>query len=155
MKKTIYFISVLGIMIFLTSCSSLKTPHKNRKVSKHFTMGEAIRENIKIDREIERNIYYTADRMEDFRKLLGQPLTVLSWYRSPKSNKIAGGAKKSSHLKALAVDFRTENSALQNYKKIINSKLSYDLIIYYKKLNMIHLGFRENKDDEKKLKLLR
>ncbi len=93
--------------------------------------------------------------MEEFRRLLGEPLNVLSWYRSPKENKNGGGAKNSAHLEGLAVDFRTKKSALENYKKIINSKLSYDLIIYYKRLNMIHLGFKEDKKEEKKMKLLR
>ncbi|MGL4402480.1 MAG: D-Ala-D-Ala carboxypeptidase family metallohydrolase [Fusobacteriaceae bacterium] len=155
MKKILQTITILSIIFFFTGCSSIRTPNRNKKISRNFSMGEAVRENVKIDKKTEKNIYYTAKRMEEFRKLLGEPVNVLSWYRSPKANANAGGAKNSAHLQGLAVDFRTKNSTIENYKKITNSKLSYDLIIYYKSLNMIHLGFKKDIVEEKKMKLLR
>ncbi|MGL4968569.1 MAG: hypothetical protein ACRC5B_00175, partial [Fusobacteriaceae bacterium] len=79
MKNFIWFIAIFGILFFFTGCSSLRIPDRNKKISRNFTMGEAVKENIKIDKKTERNIFYSAKRMEDFRKLLGQPINVLSW----------------------------------------------------------------------------
>ena len=115
-------------------------------------MGEAVKPGVKIDKITEKNIHYTAQRMEEVRKLLDQPINVLSWYRDRDNNREGNGAKNSAHLHGLAVDFRTKNSAWTNYRKIINSKLSYDQIIYYKDLNMIHLGFKKERSEERKMR---
>lgn len=52
------------------------------------------------------NAKYVAHKMERVRHLLkDNVITVLSWYRSKKLNKLVGGSKKSDHLQALALDF--------------------------------------------------
>lgn len=61
--------------------------------------------------EIFNNALRAAQRMEWVRAFLrqkiGKPIIirVMSWYRSPAANSAAGGATKSQHLLALAVDF--------------------------------------------------
>lgn len=140
------------LLVQLMGCSSLHSVNREKHLSKHFTMGEAVKSGVKIDKATEKNIYYTAKRMEEIRKFLGEPINVLSWYRDKDNNSQANGAKNSAHLQGLAIDFRTKSSAWTNYKKIINSKLSYDQIIYYKNLNMIHLGFKRDRSEERKMK---
>lgn len=47
----------------------------------------------------------TAKSLERVRALLGVPLTVSSWYRSPEVNHAVGGVQNSQHLTGEAVDF--------------------------------------------------
>lgn len=153
-SNSLSYFSIIFFILMLTGCSSLHTVNRKEKISKHFTMGEAVKPGVKIDNSTEKNIRYAAKRMEEVRKFLGEPINVLSWYRNHENNKNINGAKNSAHLQGLAVDFRTKDSAWNNYKKIINSKLSYDQIIYYRDLNMIHLGFKLEKDEERKMRTI-
>lgn len=51
------------------------------------------------------NIIKIARLAEQVRKKLGQPLKITSWYRPEPWNSKAGGAKNSTHLQGLAIDF--------------------------------------------------
>jgi hypothetical protein len=51
------------------------------------------------------NILKMALRLERVRKVFKRDITVLSWLRRPKYNKMIGGAKHSAHINGLAVDF--------------------------------------------------
>ena len=44
------------------------------------------------------------DKLQALRTALGQPMTVVSAYRSPAHNKAVGGAKNSYHMKGMAFD---------------------------------------------------
>jgi len=43
------------------------------------------------------------------RRMWDAPLTIVSGYRTPATNRAAGGAKKSQHMAGLALDVRTKN----------------------------------------------
>ena len=85
----------------------------NDKLSTNFFYSELIRsetaESKGLDNSPPPHVYtvaiQTALRMEDVRKILGTPITINSWYRSPEVNAAVGGAKTSQHLLGEAVDF--------------------------------------------------
>lgn len=77
----------------------------------HFSWAEAtITQHREIDNSIKdanvlQQIPRTAVKLEKVRALLGVPLVVNSWYRSPELNAAVGGVKNSDHISGCAVDF--------------------------------------------------
>lgn len=85
-----------------------------QRLSAHFTLAELTASNTAARKgianvappEIVDTLFLTADRMEKVRALLGgNPIRVLSGYRSPAVNKAVGGSKNSAHMTGHAVDF--------------------------------------------------
>lgn len=85
-----------------------------QRLSAHFTLAEmtasatAARKGIAnvAPPEIVDTLILTADRMEKVRALLGgNPVRVLSGYRSPAVNRAVGGSRSSAHMTGHAVDF--------------------------------------------------
>ncbi|MGL5123412.1 MAG: D-Ala-D-Ala carboxypeptidase family metallohydrolase [Fusobacteriaceae bacterium] len=156
-RKHFNFFIFIFIIFYFTGCSSLdkrgKKRNLNSKISRNFTLKEAIKTDIPITDSIYNNLKYSAKRLEEVRDLLGEPLTITSWYRSPKHNSAVGGASHSGHLSGLAIDFRSSRSKDQRliFNKIVKSNLSYDMIIFYKNQNRMHIGFKKNKNDELQL----
>lgn len=107
--------------------------------------------------EVEKeNIQYTADRMDFIRELLGTPLIVLSWFRCEELNNAVGGSKTSAHRFGLACDIYSKKMDTKTiYEKLIKAKeldfLSYDQLIYYPKQNFVHIGFKLNRSEERKM----
>lgn len=102
------------------------------------------------------NILYTASRMDKVRKYLGVPLIVLSWFRSEVLNTVVGGSKTSAHRYGLAVDvYSTKMESKEIYNKLIEAQekgiMQFDQLIYYPKQNFLHIGFKLNKDHERKM----
>lgn len=156
-KKFIANFIIFLLFIIFTGCTSFKSS-RSEYLSKHFTAQEAFGNNINnVSDEIYENAKYTAKRMEKIRSFLGQPLNVVSWYRTPSQNKESGGAQNSAHMKGLAVDFRLSNTADQRliFNKLIKSNLSYDVIIFYRNHNMIHIGFKKDRSEEIQLIMTR
>ncbi len=131
------------------------------KISKYFTEREttvsAMGERLKIknipSRDEKDNILYTASRMDVIREYLGVPLTVLSWFRCEELNTAVKGSKTSAHRFGLAIDvYSTKMSTKDIYNKLIEAKgiLQFDQLIYYPKQNFVHIGFKLNKDQERK-----
>lgn len=133
------------------------------KISKYFTEREttvsAMGERLKIknipSRDEKDNILYTASRMDLIREYLGIPLIVLSWFRSEELNSAVKGSKTSAHRFGLAVDvYSTKMSSKEIYDKIIEAQvkgiIQFDQLIYYPKQNFVHIGFKLNKDQERK-----
>lgn len=51
------------------------------------------------------NILQQAHLMESVREILGRPILVTSWYRSPEVNQRVGGSLESAHMQGLGTDF--------------------------------------------------
>ena len=49
------------------------------------------------------------DTLEEFRRVIGCPITIISGYRCPKHNIAVGGAEHSYHLLGQAADIRVAN----------------------------------------------
>jgi hypothetical protein len=120
------------------------------RITKHFTWHEAThsdtakRKGLKNDppADIQGNIEIAAEGMEAVRSLLGVPLKVTSWYRSPGVNAAVGGSKTSDHITGFAVDFRAVGrDALACAKVIANSPLLFDQLIWYPSQNRLHISF--------------
>ena len=134
------------------------------KISKYFTEREstvsATGERLKIknipNQDEKDNILYTASRMDIVREYLGVPLIVLSWFRSEELNTAVKGSKTSAHRHGLAVDvYSTKMSSKDIYNKLIEAQakgiIQFDQLIYYPKQNFVHIGFKLNKDHERKM----
>ncbi|WP_462424889.1 D-Ala-D-Ala carboxypeptidase family metallohydrolase [Fusobacterium sp. THCT13E1] len=134
------------------------------KISKYFdekeTTVSAMGERLKIknipSREEKDNILYTASRMDLIREYLGIPLIVLSWFRCEELNTAVKGSKTSVHRFGLAVDvYSTKMNSKDIYNKLIEAQakriLQFDQLIYYPRQNFVHVGFKLNKDQERKM----
>lgn len=134
------------------------------KISKYFTerettvseMGERLKIKNIPSRDEKDNILYTASRMDIIREYLGIPLIVLSWFRSEELNTAVKGSKTSAHRFGMAVDvYSTKISSKDIYNKLIEAQakgiIQFDQLIYYPKQNFVHIGFKLNKDHERKM----
>lgn len=134
------------------------------KISEYFTERETIisaegtKRGIKnIPNQDEKdNILYTASRMDKVRKYLDVPLIVLSWFRCEELNTAVKGSKTSAHRFGLAVDvYSTKMNNKDIYNKLIEAQakgvLQFDQLIFYPKQNFVHIGFKLNKDYERKM----
>lgn len=154
MKK---FLILILIIFSFTGCATVKKKN-NYKVSKHFTFYEATNSRTAKKYDVRnypskgdfKTIKYTAGRMEKIRNIVGQPLTINSWYRSPNLNRIIGGSTTSAHRDGLAVDFTIKGNARIAFDRIKRSGYSFDQMIYYKRRNYVHISFRKNKRTERK-----
>lgn len=133
------------------------------KISKYFTerettvstMGERLKIKNIPSRDEKDNILYTASRMDLIREYLGIPLIVLSWFRSEELNTAVKGSKTSAHRFGMAVDvYSNKTTSKDIYNKLIEAQtkgiLQFDQLIYYPKQNFVHIGFKLNKDQERK-----
>lgn len=97
--------------------------------SKFFTWDEALflpRWGISvfpINRQIMHNIERTAMTMDKLRDFFNAPLKVTSWYRPMKYNELIGGAKASSHITGLAVDFLVKDLPSVDAREILRHEL--------------------------------
>ena len=154
MKK---FLILILIIFSFTGCATVKKKN-NYKVSKHFTFYEATNSRTAKKYGVRnypsrgdfKTIIYTAGRMEKIRNIVGQSLTINSWYRSPNLNRIIGGSTTSAHRDGLAVDFAIKGNARIAFDRIKRSGYSFDQMIYYKRRNYVHISFRKNKRTERK-----
>lgn len=133
------------------------------KISKYFdekeTTVSAMGERLKIknipNQDEKDNILYTASRMDLIREYLGIPLIVLSWFRSEELNTAVKGSETSAHRFGMAVDvYSNKTTSKDIYNKLIEAQtkgvLQFDQLIYYPKQNFVHIGFKLNKDQERK-----
>lgn len=81
-------------------------------ISRYFSWNESVRSDVATRKgldntpseEIKAVILDTAQAADRLRDLLGHPINVHSWYRSPKVNTAVGGAKDSAHMQGSAID---------------------------------------------------
>lgn len=157
--RSIKLFSLLFFSFILTSCSFIGV-NRDEKISKYFTMSEAIHSTTAIRRGIKNtpswseraNIRYTAKRLDEVRKLLGRPVVVSSWFRSKKLNKAVGGSESSGHRKGMSVDIllKKGSAGKKEFEKVKTRLKSYDQLIYYPNRGHLHIGFKQYKFQERK-----
>ena len=109
------------------------------KLSPHFTLQEltvsdwAARNGVDNTPplDIVANLTKLAEKLEEVRAILKQPIIVNSGYRSPKVNKAIGGKPTSSHQYGLAVDFKSPSFGTPEdiVKALSVTELRYDQLI--------------------------
>lgn len=78
-----------------------------------------------------KNLYRTAELLEEVRALVGRPVSVSSGYRSRDVNAAVGGSANSAHIKGLAADIIAPGlSAKELAEKIQASGIVFDQLIY-------------------------
>lgn len=84
------------------------------------------------DAEALANLKLLAERMEDVRTLLANPIHISSGYRCLDLNNVLGSKPTSAHVKGLACDFTSNRFGNPNdiVFAIINSDIPYDKVIY-------------------------
>jgi hypothetical protein len=120
------------------------------ELTPHFTLEEATFSerasrkgiNNQPSEQIFLNIKQAAVALERVRFLLGQPITINSWYRNAVVNKLVGGSKGSSHMGGWAIDFRCENYGrpLKIAQAIANSTINFDQLIHEYD-SWVHISF--------------
>ncbi len=77
--------------------------------STHFSMAEFnSRDGVEVPRQLRGNVQALMHELEVLRGELGQPITVISGYRSPAHNSAVGGVPRSQHLCATAADIKVK-----------------------------------------------
>ncbi|NOR25572.1 MAG: peptidase M15A [Desulforhopalus sp.] len=111
---------------------------RNEKLSEHFTFGELIRSEMAerkgIDNTPPQDLIPKLKRiceklLEPVRKHYGVPFRPNSGYRSPELNKEIGGAKKSQHCLAEAVDIEVAGVSNYDLSVWIRDNLDFDQVI--------------------------
>lgn len=111
----------------------------------HFTFDEAVKTNTGLGNmpsaRVAAQIGVTACHMERVREILGSPVFVSSWYRSPAVNLAAGGVSTSDHMRGGAVDFTCPGfgSPYDVAVRLRDSGIKFDqLILEY---GWVHISF--------------
>lgn len=130
------------------------------KPESYFTLKElikseiAVTNQIKNEPDIEAAYWLGVIRvkiLDAIRGKLGFPIRILSGYRSPVINRMAGGVGESYHMKGQAIDIAPLSgniSELHSIFTFVVSELNFDQIIYYKKRNFIHISYCETNRKE-------
>jgi hypothetical protein len=113
-------------------------------LSPHFTLEEL--DGLGAPEAIIRNLRETAQRMEEFRAIVGAPFHVTSGYRSQQHNVAVGGSKTSDHPNGLAVDGTFSGLTMfEVWRRLFASGVDlppFDQIIFYPFTSgHIHFGF--------------
>lgn len=78
------------------------------KLSPYFDSDEfACHDGTEIPPELMQNLQTLVALLDPIRVKWGEPIVVISGYRTPEYNRRVGGAAKSTHMEALAADIRT------------------------------------------------
>ncbi|QCS35996.1 peptidase M15 [Capybara microvirus Cap1_SP_82] len=94
------------------------------QLSEHFSLTEMVSKNDpchdvllkKLPVHVYENLKKVCSILEEFRKILDCPISVNSALRSTSHNIAVGGVTNSYHCHGLAVDFRTNKTALSNFQ---------------------------------------
>ena len=126
-------------------------------ISRYFTWGEVLFSQTAARKGLDNTpttdiaevLKVTASHMDDVRELLGNPVHVNSWYRSPKVNAAVGGAGKSQHMSGEAVDFVCPQVGppTEVAEKILASGVKFDQLIIEcpeSPSPWVHISFSEN-----------
>lgn len=116
------------------------------QLSPHFTLEEATATSVDHPNippaSILEEMVTTAWRMEGIRALLGEPIHVRSWFRSPTVNAAVGGSASSDHQFGCAVEFTISHATAQEIAQVIQeSGFPFDQLITYAERPHVYIGF--------------
>ncbi len=101
-------------------------------IADHFTVKEAIwlpqwnrlaKEADGLNRDVQRNLLRTFDKMDTIRHFFNRPIIVHSGFRSKAYNQHIGGAPKSAHVEGLACDFHVDGLPCDIVRLILKTKV--------------------------------
>lgn len=78
-----------------------------------------------------KNLYRTAQLMEQVRAIWGKPIRISSGFRNEKVNAIIGGSERSQHVLGCAADFTVAGLSIDDtIAGIVANDLPYDQLIH-------------------------
>jgi uncharacterized protein YcbK (DUF882 family) len=90
------------------------------QLTTNFSLGEfACKDGSQVPNDLLSNIKTLAQNLQVIRDTIGQPIQILSGYRSPEWNKKVGGKPKSYHMKAMAGDLAVKGMTPKQLHKVI------------------------------------
>lgn len=94
-------------------------------MTKNFTLAEfACKDGTQVPKTLLLNVEELAKNLQVLRDYLGEPLSVLSAYRSPAHNAKVGGKPNSFHLKAMAADLSCKSKTPKQLHAIIEKLIA-------------------------------
>lgn len=131
------------------------------QLSKNFTLAEMTCSTVAMAAKINNNVgtfeYNNLQRLckevlQPIRDKWGEAIIVTSGYRCPELNRRLKGSASSAHLKGLAVDIDTPNNE-KLFHLIIsmmnNGEISVDQLIDEKNFSWLHIGLKENPNNNR------
>lgn len=122
-----------------------------KKISEHFTYEELTYSRVAVENALDNTpgeieldaLKRLADKvLEPLRGRLDAPIAVTSGFRSPEVNRLAGGVSGSQHVKGEAADCYTPLGARHLLAVLLDSDISFDQAILYRKKNFLHISYR-------------
>jgi uncharacterized protein YcbK (DUF882 family) len=98
---------------------------KNEQLTTNFNISElACRDGSPVPDEYECNARLLASNLQILRDTLGEPLRILSAYRTPEWNKKVGGKPASKHLTAQAADLTCKSKTPKQLHAVIEKLIA-------------------------------
>ena len=83
--------------------------------------------------------------LQPLRDLLGEPIAILSGFRSPVVNDLVGGVPTSQHLLGEAADCFIARGPAHLLQVLKDSALPFDQAILYRHKKFLHISYREGR----------
>lgn len=94
-------------------------------MTKNFSLHEFMcKDGTQVPKELMPNVQRLAQNLQVLRDFLGEPLHILSAYRTPEHNRKVGGRPNSLHLRALAADLTCSSKSPRQLHTIIERLIS-------------------------------
>lgn len=94
-------------------------------MTKNFSVHEFnCKDGTPVPEELFPNVETLAMQLQVIRDTIGEPLQILSGYRSPEHNKRVGGKKASYHMKAMAADLTCKSLRPRQLHAVIEKLIS-------------------------------
>ena len=117
---------------------------------KHFTLSETTRssaaearglKNVPNETQREALISLVDHLLDPLRDAFGEPIRVLSGYRSQEVNRLVGGVPTSQHLRGEAADLACRLGPEKLLQILQKSGLAFDQAIVYRQRGFLHLSY--------------
>lgn len=129
----------------------MESRSKKTRLSEHFTLEELTYSRTAVENAIANeppaqvmvSLQHLAGcLLEPLRQLYKKPIAVLSGYRNKEVNRLVGGVATSQHVKGEAADCYTPEGPAKLLELLLQSGLSFDQAILYKRKKFLHLSLK-------------